>query len=182
MIATPPFLLAAAEEKPPVALAPSLSAAVTEHISLSKSTRMGAGGGQAAAIVLRVPSPPPRGTLPPPGGLSPPCLQTKALQPPASSTPVPSSGLSSLYSSTALTARVQPHPLWEGTADTSGAAGQQAASRPRPAAAAGGAASPGRPGWGLGVGGSTSWCGGTCCRRGRRASRNWKARSRESQT
>ena len=160
---------------------------------------MGAGGNQAAAIVLRVPRPPappwprpppppgpPRGGHPgagPPRPPEPTASANKGAATPRRHDPFPHLRpfQSPPAARPALSAfnpipcgRAQRGHLWRSWTASSIPAPPCRSSRQ------GGftrRSRTGSRGWG-----STSWCGETCCRRGRRASRNWKARSRESQT
>jgi hypothetical protein len=154
---------------------------------------MGVGAGQAAAIVLRVPIPPPSPSSSTPSRLPEPAAPADkgaATPHPAQRPPLCGHPFQLQPSQSPRLGPQRPHsspsPARRGGAARTPLAqldGEQHPG-PRPAAAAGGEALRGGPGQsgGSGRGASTSWCGGTYCRRGRRASRNWKARSRESQT
>lgn len=194
MIKAPPFILPlripASKEgpsSPSILFAHTpLPGSVTEHIRAARARGMGVGGGQAAAIVLRVLSPPPSPSSPTLTGLrSPQRHQTKAPQSPTRRSPLPPRRSFLACSPPSLSPHCPPFspiPGRKARASTSGAAGPGAASRAPPCSSSRRAVLGEGPGQGLRDRGSTSWCDGTYCRQGRRASRNWKARSRESQT
>lgn len=150
----------------------------------------GGGGSQAAAIVPRVPSPPPSPSSPTLTGLREPAAPVDKgaatphpAQPPPPPTPRPSSPAYSPPSLGPHSPQFSPLPRRKGQHGHlwrcwTGCSIPGPALRQPPE----GQLWWGGPGQGLRDRGSTSWCGGTYCRQGRRASRNWKARSRESQT
>lgn len=162
--------------------------AVTEHICAARARGMGVGGRHAGAIVLRVLSPPPSPSSPTlaPRLREPAATADKGAAIAHQAQPPPPAAVLSSMQSPPVSAHTAPHlaptPAGRLSAGTSGAAGPGASSRAPPCSSSRRAALGEGPGQGLRDRGSTSWSGGTYCRQGRRASRNWKARSRESQT